>query len=83
MVNFHMQCLYILKLFTRGQNPMQNRSIQLKESTRTKMHKWGFIEERKQGVKLVSLWVSCKTWLPIGVNIFLCCFLKIKIETIP
>jgi hypothetical protein len=34
---------------------MQNRSIQLKESTRTKMHKWGFIEERKQGVKLVSL----------------------------
>lgn len=34
---------------------MQNMSIELKESTRAKLHKWGFIEEKKQGVKLVSL----------------------------
>jgi hypothetical protein len=34
---------------------MQNMSIRLKESTRAKLHKWGFIEERKQGLKLVSL----------------------------
>jgi hypothetical protein len=34
---------------------MQNMSIELKESIRAKLHKWGFIEEKKQGVKLISL----------------------------